>query len=175
MILALDISSTCTGIAIIDNQGKIVYSEVLLLKHYEDIFQKGDYVRREMVLIEKSYSISAVFIEEPLMSFKSGFSSAQVISLLNRFNGMVSLICYETFGITPEYINASSARKMNDITIHRGENSKQKVLDHLLLTDDSFVVEYTKKGNPKPGTFDRADALIVARAGLKLLNDSSRR
>jgi len=35
------------------------------------------------------------------------------------------------------------------------------VLDNV----DSFDVEYTKHGNPKPGVFDRADSWIIAKAG----------
>jgi len=29
-----------------------------------------------------------------------------------------------------------------------------------------FIVEYTKYGNPKPGTDDKADSVVIARAGL---------
>jgi hypothetical protein len=33
-----------------------------------------------------------------------------------------------------------------------------------------FIVEYTRHGNPKPGTDDKADAIVIANAGLKTLN-----
>ena len=58
-----------------------------------------------------------VFIEENLQSFRSGFSSAQTLSTLARFNGMVSQVCYSEFGIIPEYINVNSARKNLGIKI----------------------------------------------------------
>ena len=42
---------------------------------------------------------------------------------------------------------------------------KAVVLKYLLDTEPAFNVEYTKHGNPKPESYDRADAIIVAMAG----------
>ena len=97
--------------------------------------------------------------------FMSGKSSAKTLSTLQRFNGTVSWLLYELFEIEPTYVAASSARKQAGITGLRGKKAKEVVLQFLLDTEPAFHVEYTKHGNPKPESFDRADAIVVAKAG----------
>jgi hypothetical protein len=77
----------------------------------------------------------------------------------------VSWLLYETFEIEPKFIGASSARKEAGIKVPRGQKAKQVVLEHLLETEPAFKIEYTKHGNPKPESYDRADAIIIAKAG----------
>jgi hypothetical protein len=43
--------------------------------------------------------------------------------------------------------------------------AKQVVIEHLVTNEADFSIEYTKHGNPKPHEFDRADSLVIARAG----------
>jgi hypothetical protein len=71
-------------------------------------------------------------------------------------------------GIKPEYIGASSARKLCDIRVPKGEKAKEVVLNFLLDNEASFAINYTKFGNPTPGSYDRADSLVIARAGYNL-------
>ena len=81
------------------------------------------------------------------------------------FNGIVSYIIYDLFEIKPQYIAASSARKECGIKIKRGEKAKEVVLNHTLNNEKAFKIEYTKFGNPKPESYDRADAIVIAKAG----------
>ena len=74
---------------------------------------------------------------------------------------------YECFEIQPHYLGATQARKLVGIKVPRGQKAKQVVMEHLLNTDPFFKIERTSRGNPKPQEYDRADALIVARAGLR--------
>ena len=60
---------------------------------------------------------------------------------------------------------------MCGIKVPRGHKAKAVVLQHVIDTEPSFVLEYTKYGNPKPDTFDRADSLIIAKAGYSLTTD----
>ncbi len=98
----------------------------------------------------------------------SGRSSAKTISLLSRFNGIVSWLCYDIYNIEPEYVSAATARKRNGIKIPKGQKAKQVVLNYLLDNEPKFVIEYTRNGNPKPESYDRADSIIVARAGYSI-------
>ena len=68
-------------------------------------------------------------------------------------------------GIKPEYVGASSARKLCGIKVPRGEKAKEVVLKNILDNTPDFSIQYTKHGNPKPGSFDKADSYIVAKAG----------
>ena len=94
-----------------------------------------------------------------------GKSSAKTLSLLTRFNGIVSWLIYEIFEIEPKFLAATSARKLAGIKVPRGKKAKQVVLEHLLQTEPAFKIEYTKQGNPKPESYDRADAIVIAKAG----------
>jgi hypothetical protein len=80
-------------------------------------------------------------------------------------NGVVSWLCYNIFDREPQYLAATSARKSCGIKVPRGQKAKAVVLNFLLDTELAFEVEYTRHGNPKPGYYDRADSLIIARAG----------
>ena len=71
----------------------------------------------------------------------------------------------------PKYIAATSARKQCGIKIPRGQKAKEVVLEHLLKNEPAFKIEYTKFGNPKPESFDRADAIVIAKAGYKIEKD----
>jgi hypothetical protein len=90
------------------------------------------------------------------------------MAALQRFNGIVSWLLFEVFEIRPEYIGATSARKHAGIKVPRGQKAKQVVLEHLLETEPAFKVEYTRHGNPKPESYDRADAIVIAKAGWEI-------
>jgi hypothetical protein len=94
------------------------------------------------------------------------------MAALQKFNGIVSWILYEVFEIKPEYIGAQAARKQAGIKVPRGKKAKQVVLEHLLQTEPAFKIEYTRHGNPKPESYDRADAIVIAKAGHNIENKS---
>ena len=75
---------------------------------------------------------------------------------------------YELFEIKPKFISASSARKQSGIKVPRGQKAKEVVLQHLLESEPAFTIEYTRHGNPKPESYDRADAIIIAKAGYEI-------
>ena len=51
------------------------------------------------------------------------------------------------------------------ITVPKGTKAKEVVLEYLLDNEPSFEVEYTRHGNPKPDSYDRADSIVIAKAG----------
>jgi Holliday junction resolvasome RuvABC endonuclease subunit len=167
MILGLDISTSITGVTILDKNGNVLLNEAINLtsKNIETFLQKAKIVKDRLNQLKALYNIEKIYIEQSLSAFRPGLSSAQVILTLGKFNGIISWICYELFGIEPEYLGASSARKSLGIKVERGENAKEVVLAHLLKILPSFTVEYTLKGNPKSGTYDRADSYVIAYAG----------
>ena len=183
MILGLDISTSITGATIVDNNGSIVHTEYWDLRKHKDFFDKsfegkirvsdlfhrfGDHPDNE------DEKIKHIYVEQSLQSFRSGFSSAKTLSTLARFNGVISWLCYDFFTIKPEYIAASSARKLNGITIPKGEKAKEVVLQYLLDNEPSFDVEYTRHGNVKAHYYDISDSIIIARAGLRKAADAKK-
>ena len=166
MILGLDISTSITGYTIVDN-GKIILNGAWDTRKYKNFFDKVVHVKDGLDKIRKEYGtrITAVYIEQSLQSFRSGFSSAKTLSTLSRFNGIVSWLVFDQYKIQPEYIAATSARKLCGIKVSRGQKAKQVVLNFLLDNEPSFVIEYTRNGNPKPESYDKADSIVIARAG----------
>jgi hypothetical protein len=122
---------------------------------------------------DSDYPLEHIYIEQSLHMFMGGKSSAKTLSILTRFNGIVSWLLYELFEIKPQFIAATSARKQAGIKVPRGQKAKKVVLQHLLDNEPAFKVEYTKHGNPKPESYDRADAIIIAKAGWAIEQASS--
>ena len=178
MILGVDVSTSITGLAIVAD-GSIVYYDSVDLRKYKNVFEKGRVLKEKIVdlyeayqfsneeffLGNSKYPIEHIYIEQPFTFFNSGGSSAKTMATLQKFNGIVSWFLYEIFEMQPNYVLAQSARKTVGIKVPRGEKAKAVVLKYLLDTEPAFNVEYTKKGNPKPESYDRADAIIVAKAG----------
>ena len=170
MILGLDISTSITGATVVDESGHIHFCEAWDTRNknkFPTLYHKADFVKNKLKELDKRFDIGYVYIEQSLQSFRSGFSSAKTLSTLSRFNGIVSWSCWDIFKTEPQMLAAASARKLVGVSIKRGDNAKQKVLQFLLDNEPSFVVLYTKHGNPKPEEYDRADSIIIARAGLE--------
>lgn len=172
MILGLDISTSITGATVVDENGHIHFCEAWDTRNknkFPTLYHKADFVKNKLKELDKRFDIGYVYIEQSLQSFRSGFSSAKTLSTLSRFNGIVSWSCWNIFSTEPQMLAAASARKLVGVPIKRGDNAKQKVLQFLLDNEPDFVVLYTKHGNPKPEEYDRADSIVIARAGLECL------
>jgi hypothetical protein len=175
MILGLDISTSITGATVLDDNGEVLYCEAWDLRnknHFPNLFAKAQRIKQMLAILYdvKKFKVDKIYIEQSLMAFRPGFSSAKTILTLAKFNGIVSYICQTSFNIEPEYISASTARKSCGIKVQKGKKAKEMVLDFVLDNEDSFDIEYTRHGNPKPGSYDMADSYIIAKAGWKNKN-----
>ena len=176
MVLGIDISTSITGFAVLNKDGELIYSDSIDLRKYKTIFRKSVEIKEKILDIFEQFVVDTyhddiiehIYIEQSLHMFMRGKSSAKTLSTLTRFNGIVSWLVYELFEIEPEYIGATSARKHAGIRVPRGQKAKQVVMKFLLDNEPKFVIEYTTQGNPKPEAFDRADALVVAKAGYSI-------
>lgn len=172
--LGLDISTSITGATIIQD-GKIIkttFWDTRNKNKFATIYDKANFVKRKLQDLASEYEISTIYIEQSLHSFRSGFSSAQTLSTLSRFNGIISWLCWDLFGIQPEMIAATSARKQAGVGIKRGDNAKEKVLQFVIDKYPDIEIQYTKHGNPKPGTLDMCDSIVIALAGDKLVREA---
>lgn len=172
MILGLDISTSITGYTVVDLEGNIVeigHWNFTNKKKFPTLFSKACEIKNYLLRLGRP--IEHIYIEAALSVFSMGKSSAKTISTLTKFNGIVSWICYEIFGIEPEYLGATSARKMCGITVKRGTPAKEQVMRFLLDKEMYIRVEYSQKGNLKKHCYDEADALVIALAGQKCLTE----
>lgn len=172
MILGLDISSSTIGVALLDNSGNLAnlfyysFDQKSLIQKAEEF---EDFLATKLVGVQ----VDKIFVEENLMRFSPGFSSAATILTLAKFNGIICYSLKKKLNIEPISLNVNEARKLVGVKIDRKDKTKttkQKVFDIVeKKVDDKFKIYKTAKktGIKKLITqnFDMADAYIVARAG----------
>tara|TARA_R100001079_G_C4414938_1_gene137203 strand:+ start:213 stop:731 length:519 start_codon:yes stop_codon:yes gene_type:complete len=169
-ILGLDISSSKIGIALMKDD-QLVVSEVIKFKSNLSLEERALTFRERMQNIEQHYVIYDVYVEQPALMFKGGKTTAFTMAKLQRFNGMCCFIVREVFDQDAQMVNVRSARRVLNIKIPRGGNTKKIIIQEVeKRMGDQFKYNLTHKGNPQPGTDDRADAIIVALAGPLLDN-----
>ena len=111
MILGLDISTSCIGYSLFDENGKLIELNCVKFRDKLTNFEKLEEFKKATAYL-KQFPITFIAIEEPLKKFMGKFSSASTIALLNFFNGMISSYLYSEFGIEPMYFNVNTARKL---------------------------------------------------------------
>jgi hypothetical protein len=182
-ILGLDVSTSCTGICVVDSEvtpddkgSHILLLEAIEFKGCKTFWEKADRVKdvfeqtmtNLVVTKMRMQPIDRVVLEEPLMGFRPGMSSAQTISQLMRFNGIVSYIARNTFQKEPEYIGSAHARKLCGIKLQRtatGGPQKEQVFAHMRANDLKHVTwELKKNGKEVDWSRDACDAYVIARA-----------
>jgi hypothetical protein len=174
MILGLDISTAIVGVATIQDH-KLTLSDHWDISKSNTLFQKAELIGSELWQL-KRHNVEHIFIETALKKFIPGRSRADTIMKLAKFNGIVSWMCYETFGLEPTYINVNSARSLYGLSFPRGTKGpkrKKMVIESVIEREKTaFKYEMARGGkNYKKGTDDRADAIVIARAGEYLLKN----
>ena len=170
MILGLDISTSIIGVCVMKDN-KIVKTDYIDLRKIGGFLHKSKAVEDYLKANIKSQKIEHIFIEEALMFFRRGGSTAKTMATLQRFNGIVSWLCFDVLGLEPKYITPISARSKCGIKVPRGKKAKDVVMEHFLESKE-FEVDYTRYGNVQKYCYDIADAVVIARAGTKIILDT---
>ena len=142
MILGLDISTSITGLAILNSDGQLVYTEHIDLRKIKDIYQKAMKIEEALITLYSNYQITHIYIEQPFTFFNSGGSSAKTMATLQKFNGIISWICHHEFTVTPTHIMAGEARKAVGIKVPRGTKAKKVVIQHCIDNEKMFEVAH---------------------------------
>lgn len=178
-ICGLDISTSCIGISIVSG-GRLVHSEAIDLcaetSKTSSLLERAEFFGSVFYQLKNRYDIRHLFIETPLMRFLPGKSKADTIIKLASFNGMISFITYDVLAIHPTYLNVKNARALYGAVIPRGTKAKEvkKLIIETVVEKEKTafsVGELTKFGNYKKGIDDKADAVVIARAGEFLLKN----
>lgn len=119
---------------------------------------------------------TAIFVEENVLGFRAGSSTAHTIVTLAKFNAIVSHICWKIWSIAPESITATRARSVVGLKVPKGENAKVHVMNWAMnRTDESnWPTRQMKAGKRKGetvfvnGCVDAADAFLLVNSGLKM-------
>ena len=175
MICGLDVSSVAVGIALVDDERKrLLHNSVIKFNDKTDLVERAAILHERLKELQGEFEekVIEIQIEEAAKLFGSQ-TMAQTISILQRFNGMASYVAYYVYECIPTMVNVRTARKQCGIKIdykefkgwssaHKKKAVKQEVINHIKACYSEFQYELTRQGNFKPGTDDRADAIVMA-------------
>jgi len=176
LLLALDISTSCTGYCLFNEDELIDIGHIDLSKH-KGLYEKATHVKDRILILNHHYKIDRVVVEENLQAFRPGLSSAKTLMTLAQFNGVVRWICHEHLFVEVVAINVNTARKSVGLKIDKKDKSKttkEKVLDWV-SADDPSIKWPTKilKSGPNKGqkricneAYDMADAYVIGKSFL---------
>lgn len=174
-VLGLDVSTTTVGWAIVESDDmSLVALGHWSLKKLVGLPNKADYVLGQAASVINVHHIvkSPVWIEEPVMRFTPGMSSAQTIATLVGFNAMVSYGIHRELNFDVAHVAPQEARKNCGLKLVSKKKSglSQKEQVHLQLTSPGGLLSgvnfaLTKTGKPKTENYDETDAYVVARHG----------
>ncbi len=166
--LGLDICKSKIGLCVMDYKFNLLETKLIKLDTKASLEERclalEDVI---MKLPSQKYFVTDVYVESAFIAFSGGKTSAVTMSKLQRFNGMVCYMLRKTTSQEAVLLSPAKARGLVGLKIRRGENTKQKVIEHVERSfPNDFAYTLTRQGNPKPGTDDRADAVVITWAGL---------
>lgn len=182
--VGLDISTSCTGVILLEEQtGNFIkmFAIKLTSSKLKDVYDKVDYavdtLLKEINL--NHFDVKQIFIEEAAKKFTPGFSSANTLFSLARFNGIISNEVRKLFGPKPIMINVRSARKVLGLKINykdKSTSTKTKIFEAVKSINPHFTWEtHIAKTGKRKGQLvfgkqneDLADAWVICQGGSRL-------
>lgn len=174
-VIGLDISTTTIGYCVIESDDRsIVELGHISLKNVDGLFKKVDFAVPKIVDLMAKLNVSEAYVEESVMMFSKGMSSAQTIITLAKFNALISYHVRNHLGdLNIFWVKPTEARKMCGLVMTTkakagGKSQKEQTMLQItapggLLSHITFPL--TRTGKPKPENFDEVDAFVVAYYG----------
>lgn len=175
-VLGLDVSTRTIGVALFDIQSR----ELLELTHVspvpkpkeeskiKELLLKSDIFRNKLIEY-KDLGIVKVIIEEPLLNSNNVYT----ISILLRYNTLITKEIYDILGIVPEFISTYNSRKFAYPELVRENNKnkfvlfggfpkdcdkKQIIWEQVAKREPQIQWLYTRNNTLKKENFDQTDA-----------------
>lgn len=173
--LAFDISTTCTGVSLMDEQGQLLEMSHIKLDTPKDIDPEERYLYKadlfkSYIQRYKSQGITSIYIEDPLAGSNNVFTA----NMLIRYNGICSYLLYQELGIRPEFMSVHNVRKHLCPELIKIDKKGNQTLSFLKDTDKKLYIwekinkwypglEWLmdKKGGLKKENFDMSDAVAI--------------
>jgi Fe-S cluster biosynthesis and repair protein YggX len=187
---SLDVSTTNVGMALWDENSKLMELRHLTLKNNKDVPEEvryldkakvfKEYVKKFKEEVEELYDcvIENIFVEAPLMNTPVNIETT---AKLLAFNGIVCYILDEVFGRSPFLISVYQSRKLFCSELVKLKNGKETLSFPKDVDKKYYIWEkvsklepqvewmYKKTGEIKETSFDMSDAYAVGFAGLRVL------
>lgn len=177
--LGLDISTSAIGITLLDYKtGNLVKFDHIKLNiaKLNTLFEKADYADNWLSDNIKNVTVKRIFVEASAKGFTVGFSSADTLFTLAKFNALVSYLSHKRFAAPVFDINVSSARAKLGVKIDRKDkksSTKEKVRKEVLLLYPNLPIKMhiAKTGKskgmliPDKEMEDAIDSFVICKGG----------
>jgi len=184
VILGLDISTSNVGMVLLESgdpqRHRLIKANGYPISGIRGLWNKACFIRDRLTEMTRDIKVDVVVVEEPLMMFHRKGSSAGVIAILNRFNGIVSFVARDTTGAPLHLVNSSVARKGVGIKLDKSLDTKLQIFEWAQKRSEmegyNWPTKVMKAGTRKGETvfeghcFDISDALVVALWACENLN-----
>lgn len=177
--LGLDLATGTAGICLVDSSTEAL--ELLDAIHMPagvHLFDKADFCLEEIAKHVNGRPVNKIFVEASMKMFMPGFSSADTLITLSRFNCLVSYLTKKALGALVVDVNVTSARKAIGFTNTRADKRpvKEKVFEFVLALHPEFPWKkhLGQRGKNKnlwvydDGMKDAADSWVVCVGGMRL-------
>lgn len=173
-VAGLDLSTSVVGYSVFDDGELQRYDWYSFDK--PDDYELIDLVEQwEEEVWPEIKNVDKVILEDSLKKYKGSFSSRKTITVLLQFNAIIEYELRKRLGRKKvEKLHPATAKKQ---ALGRGrvpsgyespwstyKDSKAWAIEKVDETFDDVEWEMTHSGNPRPGSDDAADALILATA-----------
>ncbi len=181
--VGLDISTTTVGYTVVDHTSGDILKIGFIKPTGNDFWEKVSDTEAKLVEALGEFCICRLFVEENMKAFKVGFSSADTLFTLAKFNGIVSYFMKGVFHPEIIDVNVRTARKLCGITINQKDKSsstKEKVLTQVVTLFPTLPWEWKTptRGKNKGKQIlaeesgDMADSLVIVKGGrVKFINE----
>ncbi len=180
VVIGLDVSTSIIGWSIVHKNSKKTDLPIDMghfnLTKIKDFWAKVDATEQFLFklfedLKRNNYEIETLVVEDALKKFQRGKSTAHTISILSKFNVIVSYFARSMIKLDPIYIDCTDARKELGIPLLSkkkagGKNQKIQTFEYLqknMFKDHTFPL--TRFGNIKQHCYDEVDAFVIASTG----------
>lgn len=140
--LGLDISTSCTGVCLVDeNEQVVVFDAVKLTSStLHTMWDKADRGIEEIKKLVGDKKVERIYVEANAKMFSKGFSSADTLFTLAKFNGLISYLSHKAFNAEVVDVNVTSARKAVGFKNTKTDKRpvKEKVFDYVTALHPEF-------------------------------------
>ena len=177
--LGLDISTSCTGVCLVDeNEQVVVFDAVKLTSStLHTMWDKADRGIEEIKKLVGDKKVERIYVEANAKMFSKGFSSADTLFTLAKFNGLISYLSHKAFNAEVVDVNVTSARKAVGFKNTKTDKRpvKEKVFDYVTALHPEFPWKkhVAKTGSQKgkeiysPEMKDATDSWVICVGGLR--------
>ena len=180
IVMGLDISTSIIGCSFVRGDTTLVEMTHVDFKGKMNFWQKADHAISELRALMTKHRPDVLYIEEPVLGYSMGKSSAGTIMTLAKFNYILSYAMRNEMGKDPIHITVGEARKVNGLKMQQrkkcGKSHKEQTFDAVTSPTGplaGYVFPRTKNGTFKGFVADEVDSYVIARAGAIMFRPSS--